>query len=88
MDSQKQIVQLTSFNGTMVAPEPGLAQDNYWQLIGEKGKVIDAKRPLGMNSTRVLVLFDTSLDLKGLHNHNEVKNALWIDKNDLVRVDG
>ena len=60
-----------------------LNHNNYWKLIGEKGKVIDERE----NYTgRILILFDKNLDEFEVENHNPIKNSLWIKKTDLEIV--
>lgn len=53
--------------------------ENYWKLIGQKGKVIDDHE----TNDRVLVLFESNLDQYQLANHNPIKNSLWIKISDL-----
>ncbi|GAA4374575.1 hypothetical protein [Hymenobacter koreensis] len=74
-------VRMMSFLGTLVADPDVDARENYWQLIGESGKAIDANENF---DGRVLVLFERSLDDYGLENHNPVKNSLWIRLSDLL----
>ncbi|MDP1800410.1 MAG: hypothetical protein Q8L81_03610 [Bacteroidota bacterium] len=57
--------------------------ENYWKLIGEKGKIIDDRE---INDGRVLVLFENDLNYFGVENHNPVKNSLWIKKSDLKLI--
>jgi hypothetical protein len=73
-------VKLTSFLGTLTSKKKVFDDENYWKLIGEKGKVID---DVEFNDGRVLVLFENSLDDLNLINHNPIKNTLWIRKSDL-----
>ena len=73
-------VRLKTFLGTLISNEEVNSSDNYWKLIGEKGKIIDCDETVG---GRVLVLFDKNLDSLKLENHNPIKNTLWIKKSDL-----
>ena len=74
------LVKLKSFLGTLT-PTKKIQNDNdYWKLLGEKGKVIDNTE---INDERVLVLFDKNLDDFKVANHNPIKNSLWIKKTDL-----
>lgn len=74
------IVSLKSFLGTFKPKKKVKPNENYWQLIGESGAVIDDNEN---QDGRVLVLFDNDLDNFNLENHNPVKNSLWIRKSDL-----
>jgi hypothetical protein len=72
-------VTLKSFLGT-TKPKIGTSDgENYWKLIGEKGKIIDDNDHRG----RVLILFDRNLDDYHVENHNPIKNSLWIETTDL-----
>lgn len=73
-------VKLKSFLGTLTSKKKVFDDENYWKLIGEKGKVID---DVEFNDGRVLVLFENSLDDLRVINHNPIKNTLWIKKTDL-----
>ena len=73
-------VILKSFNGKSIAPKKTIERENYWKLIGEKGKIIDNKEVF---NERVLVLFEKDLDNFNLENHNPIKNSLYILKTDL-----
>ena len=73
-------VKLKSFLGTLSSKKRVFDEENYWKLIGEKGKVIDDAE---FNDGRVLVLFQNSLDDSKVTNHNPIKNTLWIKKTDL-----
>ena len=48
-------VKLKSFSGSLKPTKKIKPNENYWKLIGEKGKVIDA---LENDNGRVLVLFE------------------------------
>jgi hypothetical protein len=72
-------VVLKSFLGTTKPGQNTEERENYWKLIGEKGKIVDDH---GSNG-RVLVLFDSNLDDFQLENHNPIRNALWIKIGDL-----
>ena len=74
------LVKLKSFLGTLT-PKNEIENDNdYWKLIGEKGKIINDQE---IKDERVLVLFDQNLDDFKVANHNPIKNSLWIKKTDL-----
>ncbi len=72
-------VRLKTFNGTLAPKKKTDPCDNYWQLIGERGKIIDDK----IYNERVLVLFDKNLDTFEVANHNPIPNSLWIKPSDL-----
>lgn len=73
-------VILKTFLGKLTPSEKVQEKENYWKLIGEKGKVID---DIEIINGRVLVLFNKNLDEFGIENHNPIKNSLWIKKSDL-----
>jgi hypothetical protein len=73
------IVILKTFLGTTKPKKNTAAREDYWNLIGQKGKVIDD--PLA--NDRVLVLFESDLDNYQVENHNPIKNSLWIRITDL-----
>jgi hypothetical protein len=78
---KNKLATLKSFLGTVEPMENTSDRENYWKLIGEKGKIIDDRE---INDGRVLVLFQNNLDDFGLENHNPIKNSLWIKKSDLT----
>ncbi len=73
-------IKLKSFLGTLNPKDKVSERENYWKLIGEKGKVINA---VENDNGRILVLFDRNLDEFKVENHNPIKNSLWIKKTDL-----
>lgn len=73
-------VKLKTFLGTVKSSKKVKERENYWKLIGERGKVIDDTE---INDGRVLVLFDKNLNEFKVENHNPIKNSLWIKKSDL-----
>jgi hypothetical protein len=73
-------IKLKSFLGTINSKKQVAKKDNYWKLIGKKGKIIDIDEN---NSDRFLVLFDKNLNDFEIENHNPIKNSLWIKKLDL-----
>jgi len=73
-------VILKSFLGTKKPKGKVASSENYWQLIGNEGLIIDEDR----SSNKVLVLFKCSLDDLLLENHNEIKNSLWLRESDLA----
>ena len=73
-------VKLKSFLGTLTSKKKIFDDENYWKLIGEKGKVIDN---VEINNGRILILFENNLDDFNVINHNPIKNSLWILKTDL-----
>jgi hypothetical protein len=74
------LVKLKSFLGTLNSERKISERENYWKLIGQKGKVID---DVENHDGRVLVLFDKDLDEFKVENHNPIKNSLLIRKTDL-----
>ena len=72
-------VRLKTFLGTLNPRKKSNPEDNYWQLIGERGRIIDDK----IYNERVLVLFDKNLDEFKVANHNPIPNSLWIKASDL-----
>ena len=72
-------VQLNTFNKTLNAPDNCDPSENYWLLIGETGTIVKQEN----NNSRVLVQFDNSVLLEGLHCHNEIKTSLLILSTDL-----
>jgi hypothetical protein len=72
-------VILRTFLGTTKPKNDTLERENYWKLIGEKGKIIDDNQ----TNDRVLVLFEKNLDDCQVENHNPIKNSLWIKPTDL-----
>lgn len=74
------VVHLKSFVGTLKPKKKVKPNEDYWQLIGERGIIIDDNEN---HDGRVLVLFDSDLDDFSLENHNPLKNSLWIRKSDL-----
>jgi len=76
---KNRLVTLKSFLGTVTPKKDTLENENYWQLIGQKGRIIDDR----MINYRVLVLFESNLDDYKLENHNPTKNSLWIKMSDL-----
>jgi hypothetical protein len=73
-------VVLVTFNGEKFSDEDVAPNENYWKLIGERGKVIE------FGELRVLVQFNCDIDSFRLENHNPVKNSLWILESDLLLV--
>lgn len=76
---QNRVVILKTFHGTKTPKKDTLERENYWKLIGKKGKVIDDHG----TKDRVLVLFESNLDDYKVENHNPTKNSLWIKITDL-----
>jgi len=72
---------MKSFLGLLKPNEEISDDENYWILIGEKGKIIEVNNDFF--SGKVLVLFDKNLDKLNLQNHNSTKNSLWILETDL-----
>jgi hypothetical protein len=73
-------IKLKSFLGTLNPEKRINENENYWKLIGVKGKVVDERENY---NGRVLILFDKNLDDFKVENHNPIKNSLWIKKTDL-----
>lgn len=76
-------VELATFNGAGVAPPDRLASENYWLLLGQRGRVIGVSE----QSNRVLVRFDCAVERFGLHCHNPEPDSLYILASDLRSVD-
>jgi hypothetical protein len=74
---------LISFNRTHHAPNIVSPTENYWQLIGEHGTVVECTPPSNIAKNRVLFKFDRSLRELELASHNAKENSLWIDVQDL-----
>lgn len=75
-------VILRSFNGTASAPSDCRPDENYWELIGENGTVVETIN----DKNRVLVKFDNSVSDRGLCCHNLVANSLYILETDLEQA--
>lgn len=73
-------IKLKLFLGTLKPKKRINENENYWKLIGEKGKVIDEREN---TNGRILILFDKNLDEFKVENHNPIKNSLWIKITDL-----
>ncbi len=73
-------IKLISFWGTLSPEKTVDDQENYWKLIGERGKVIDHAEN---HDQKVLIVFDNDLDKFKVENHNPIKNSLWIKETDL-----
>ena len=69
-------VRMKSFLGLKKPNEEISDDENYWILIGEKGKIIEENNEIFPG--RVLILFEKNLDKLNLQNHNPIKNSLWI----------
>jgi hypothetical protein len=54
-EMKNKLVILRSFLGTVKAENDTSDRENYWKLIGAKGKIIDDRE---INDGRVLVLFE------------------------------
>lgn len=67
-------VILKSFNGKSVAPEDCDPNENYWLLLGKRGRIIKDKN----SRSRVLVKFYEPVSELGLCCHNEIPNSLLI----------
>ncbi len=72
-------VKLKTFLGDTISPKNCDPGENYWKLIGQGGKVI-AELP---DSDRVVVEFENSVAVLGLHCHNPTPNSLRIKWTDL-----
>jgi hypothetical protein len=73
-------VKLKSFLERQSPKAKTHSENNYWKLIGQKGKVIDE---IKNDNGRILILFEKDLDYFGVANHNPIKNSLWIKVEDL-----
>ena len=80
-------VMLTTFLGLSAPVERVPEYENYWQLIGWKGRVVRVNRVPGMaaheRGERVLVDFGENIRSLPLACHNEIENALWCFISDL-----
>ncbi|WP_291147377.1 hypothetical protein [Flavobacterium sp. UBA7680] len=74
------IIKLKSFLGTLNSKNKIKNDNDYWKLIGEKGRVIN---DVEATEERVLILFDKNLNDFKVANHNPIQNSLWIKKTDL-----
>ncbi len=81
------IVELKTFQGLIEAPKGTSDNENYWCLIGAKGKVVSTNAKghpaFPEKGKRVLVQFVDDVKLQGLSCHNDVDNSLWIFLSDL-----
>lgn len=75
-------VELVTFDGAGVAPPDHLASENYWLLLGQRGRVIGVSEQL----SRLLVRFDCAVERFGLHCHNPEPDSLYILASDLRTV--
>ncbi|WLT30420.1 hypothetical protein [Geothrix sp. PMB-07] len=85
MDHKPEIgdqVKLSAFLGDTIPPKNCDPSENFWRLIGQRGKVI-AEIP---GSDRVLVGFECSIQSFGLQCHNPEPNSLRIKWADLERA--
>ncbi|MBB3192821.1 hypothetical protein [Roseateles terrae] len=81
-----QTVILRRFNGEVSAPEGTAPDHDYWRLIGQIGQVrdLDDSR-LGLSAQqprRMLVQFQVDPNSLGLHCHNRLARALWVQVED------
>jgi hypothetical protein len=75
-------VKLNSFNGTLKPDDNCQPHENYWRLIGYRGKIV--KEP--NSKSRVLVQFTNDISSLGLECHNDSENSLWILESDLIEI--
>ena len=64
-------VRIKSFLGLNKSNEEISDDENYWILIGEKGKIIEENNEIFPE--RFLILFEKNLDKLNLQNHNPIK---------------
>ena len=80
-------VVLITFLGKKIASDLVRDSNNYWKLIGKRGRVakkeIQSKMFRHEYGERVLVTFDEDVKNLGLSCHNEIENSLWIFVSDL-----
>lgn len=74
------LVKLKTFRGLVSCPENVDDRENYWKLIGLRGRIIDSQE---LSEGRILVLFEQMLNDFTVENHNPVQNSSWISKSDL-----
>ena len=82
-------VKLNSFNGTKTSPSDCDPKEDYWQLVGMEGVVLQDPftccKYTGFNKERsVLVKFDVSVGSLGLRCQNNIENSLRIPVSDLL----
>ena len=70
-------VVLDTFLGTKKSGKTVDSNENYWILIGQKGKIVE------IGERRLLIVFECDIDSFQLENHNHIKNSLWILPTDL-----
>ncbi len=62
-------------------------RENYWKLIGKTGVLVNSSNDsMYQSDIRVLIQFDEEIENFGLECHNLIPNALWILKEDLVKI--
>ena len=77
-------VRLVSFNNSVGGPVELAEDEDYWKLIGTDGVVVSTIPPTGIQSNRVLIKFNEDIREIGLDCHNQIENALWINRSDLA----
>jgi len=73
-------VLLKTFLNTKEPLELDDPKENYWKLIGKKGRIISIIKD------KALVLFEIDILSQGLHCHNEMENTLLISISDLEKI--
>ena len=81
-------VILMTFNNLSQCPPKVIESENYWKLIGKKGKIVKDPREQGKYASfskkkRLLVHFEDNLKIMNLDAHNNIENSLWILESDL-----
>ena len=75
---------MKAFNGILVALKRPNVGEDYWKLIGHKGKIVSVSPPKGVSEDRVLIQFDQDITALGLVCHNVILNSLWIKVEDIM----
>lgn len=86
-----QKVKLKRFNGTLKPDDNCPPYENYWQLIGSIGIIVQDPNEKDQYASfsekpRLLVQFKKDVKSLGLECHNNVENCLWIFESDLEKI--
>jgi hypothetical protein len=85
-------VIMVTFNGRNSAPANTFPNEDFWRLIGSRGKLIDSETerahfPSSGPNARACVEFDCDVKSLGLEAHNFVQNSFWIRCSDLRLIE-
>ncbi len=75
-------VKLITFDGSSIPPVNCDPRENYWELIGQSGQVVEHFS----QQERALVVFENPVSNFNLYCHNQVPNSLRIKWADLERA--